>query len=138
MIEKRLTQTQNDFSTIKTTFQRSEDAAKASRHSNEVLQEEYCKLVTTVNDERRKNRALIDDTLLKVRTDLELFQKKVDQVDIVRHELFTRLDTHINVSTGQQQYQHSLLNSLELKLQDVSSKYSEFQKEIEMEVSEVK
>ncbi len=73
MLEKRVTQAQTDFYAIKASFGRAEEASRTARHSNEMLQEEYCKLVHTVNDERKRNRMLIDDALLKVQTDLEIF-----------------------------------------------------------------
>lgn len=54
ILEKRIGLVTLEFDKIRTSFERNEQVSKSIRNSSDQLQEEYCKLVQTINSERSR------------------------------------------------------------------------------------
>ena len=74
---------QEDFSTLKMEFRREEEFSRIARKSTDTLQEEYCRMTSSVASEKQRNLALIERAKREFVTELTAMNVKVGNIELL-------------------------------------------------------
>ena len=92
--QRKINQVQEDFNTLKSDFRREEEFSRIARKSADVLQEEYCKLTSSVAKEKQRNLAMIERAKREFVTELTAMNVKVGNIDLLQKKV-TEINTRV-------------------------------------------